>query len=242
MTSQSFMIPGGGFGYTGTPIDDLSNVDNTIATAFFDESGSTRSYARQMERCIQEVIKSLRHSPAADRLIYRQVHFDHEIREFHGFKPLSDCNEGDYDGCWAGGGQTNLYGCEENVIRATIDYAEKQAAKHFNVNAIIYGITDGAHFFPSGNVKEDSTIKAMEDAVNNEALESIMSILIGVNDNDDVQTELKRHAQAVGFTQYIPLKDADEKTLAKLANFISQSVQSQSQALGSGGPSQSLTF
>lgn len=242
MTSQSFMIPGGGFSYTGTPIDDLSNVDNTVATAFFDESGSTRSYARQMEKCIQEVVKSLRHCPAADKLIYRQVHFDHQIREFHGFKPLADCNESDYDGCWGGGGMTNLYGCEENVIRATIDYAEQQAAKHFMVNAIIYGITDGAHYYPGGNIKEDVAIQAMEEAVNNEALDSVMSILIGVNDNDSVQSELKRHATAVGYTQYVALKDADEKTLARLGNFISQSVQSQSQVLGQGGPSQSLTF
>lgn len=110
------------------------------------------------------------------------------------------------------------------------------------VNAIIYGITDGAHYYPGGNVHEDVAVKAMEEAVNNEALDSVMSILIGVNDNDSVQEELKRHAKAVGFTQYIPLKDADEKTLARLGNFISQSVQSQSQALGSGGPSQSLTF
>ena len=239
---QSFMIPGGGYGYTGTPVDDLTNVDNTVATAFFDESGSTRRYARQMELCVQEVIKSLRHSPAADKLIYRQVHFDHDIREFHGFKPLADCNEGDYDGCWGGGGTTDLYGCEDNVIRATLDYAEQQAAKHYNVNAIIYGITDGAHYNPGGNASEDDAIKAMEDAVDCEALESVMSILIGVNDSDTVQDELKRHAQAVGYTQYVPLKDADEKTLAKLANFISQSVQSQSQALGSGGVSQSLTF
>jgi len=242
MTSQSFTIPGGGFGYTGTPIDDLTNVDNTIATAFFDESGSTRRYARQMELCIKEVVKSLRHSPVADKLLYRQVHFDDQVREFHGYKPQVDCHEDDYDGCWAGGGCTNLYGCEENVLRAMIDYAEQQAAKRYMVNGIIYGITDGAHYTPGQNIVEDAAVQAMADAVSCEALESVMSILIGVNDDARVQAELKRHAQAVGYTQYVPLSDANEKTLAKLANFISASVQSQSQALGSGGPSQSLTF
>jgi hypothetical protein len=38
------------------------------------------------------------------------------------------------------------------------------------------------------------------------------------------------------------LKDASAKSLARLAAFISKSVSSQSQSLGSGGPSQAQTF
>lgn len=45
-----------------------------------------------------------------------------------------------------------------------------------------------------------------------------------------------------GFTQYVEVDNATDAKLAKLADFVSRSVSSQSQALGSGGPSKALTF
>src|SRR5438128_2007010 len=45
-----------------------------------------------------------------------------------------------------------------------------------------------------------------------------------------------------GFTQYVEIGDADPKTFAKLAQFVSKSISAQSQSLGTGGPSQSLVF
>ena len=45
-----------------------------------------------------------------------------------------------------------------------------------------------------------------------------------------------------GFTQYIELADAKANTLAKLADFVSRSISSQSQSLNTGGPSKSLSF
>ena len=76
-----------------------------------------------------------------------------------------------------------------------------------------------------------------------EALESILSILVGVNVNDpSVSQWLKALHQNAGFTQYVELGDAKAATLAKLADFISRSISAQSQALGTGGPSQSLSF
>ena len=45
-----------------------------------------------------------------------------------------------------------------------------------------------------------------------------------------------------GFTQYVAIADANATTIAKLGDFVSRSISSQSQALGTGGPSQSLTF
>jgi len=237
------MLPGGGYGYTGANIDNLTSFENTIATGLLDESGSTRSFARQMELCVKEIIKSLRHCPVADKLIYRHCHFDDKFREVHGFKPLADCHEDDYDGCWAGGGSTALYNSSEHVLLATLDYAQQQAAKRYLVNGILYLMTDGANYLPGQPSKTQDDVKAaLARVIASEALESMMTILIGVNPDLSVRRDLEAFAQHVGFTQFIPIEEANEKSLAKIANFISQSVQSQSQALGSGGPSQSLTF
>lgn len=240
---QSFMLPGSGYGYTGTNIDDLASFENTIVTGLLDESGSTRAYARQMELCTQELIRSLRHCPAADKLIYRHCHFDTNFREVHGFKPLAECHEKDYDGIWAGGGQTALYNSCDNVLRSTLDYAEKQAAKRYVVNGIVYIITDGEDYIAGGGgMSQDDVKSAISRCISSESLESLVTILIGVNEDPRIRNKLEDFQQNVGITQFIAIEKADEKSLAKLVGFMSQSIQSQSMALGSGGPSKSLTF
>jgi hypothetical protein len=69
------MLPGGGYGYTGAPVDTLTSFENTIALGLLDESGSTGGFAKDMEKAVKAIIKSLRLSPRADNLIYRHCHF-----------------------------------------------------------------------------------------------------------------------------------------------------------------------
>jgi len=84
---------------------------------------------------------------------------------------------------------------------------------------------------------------AMKEAVKTESMESIVSVLNGVNTlADQLGDYLKEFADEAGFTQYVEIANATEKQLAKLGGFISQSISSQSQALGTGGPSISLAF
>jgi hypothetical protein len=64
-----------------------------------------------------------------------------------------------------------------------------------------------------------------------------------VNVNDvSVSRYLKSFHVDAGFTQYVELDNADTKTHARLAEFVSQSISAQSQALGTGGASQPLVF
>ena len=81
--------------------------------------------------------------------------------------------------------------------------------------------------------------EALEEGVKGESLESLNSILIGIGGD---QGYFQKFVAECGMTQYVGLNDANEKTLARLGAFISQSVSSSSQALGTGGPSQSLVF
>jgi uncharacterized protein YegL len=237
---QSFLIPGGNYGYTGTQVDQLTSFENTLAVGLLDESGSTTGFARDMELCVKEIIKSLRHSPRADNLMYRHCHFGTNFREVHGYKPLAQINPDDYDNCYQPGGRTALYDSYDRVFTELIDYAEKQAAQKYLCNGVVYGISDGQDY-GSTLGRKDVRLK-LARAISSEALESLITILIGVNDDSQIQDDLQKFANEVGFTQYIPVAKADEKTLAKVANFVSQSISSQSQALGTGGPSKSLTF
>ena len=92
----------------------------------------------------------------------------------------------------------------------------------------------------------------MEDSKRSEKIESLITILVGLKDpsitdkdwNDDVSQYLETFVKDGGLTQYVDVGNATPQRLAKLAEFVSKSVSSQSNALGSGSPSQppSVTF
>lgn len=237
---QGFKVPGSSYGYTATPIADVMTNEITLAVGLLDESGSTISFRREMELAVKEIVKSLRHSPRADNLMYRHCHFGTLCREVHGFQPLAQINVDDYDGCYQSGGKTSLYDSSVQMIAETLHYAEQHEANRNVCNAIIFIITDGCDYGSSLKVHD---VKAtLAQAITSEKLESLVTILIGVNDDPSIQQELQDFQKEVGFTQYVKLNDASQKSLAKLANFVSQSIAAQSQSLGTGGPSQSLIF
>jgi len=239
---ESHKVPGTHFGYTGTRLADLAGAtEYTLCTIVLDESGSTDSFRVEMEKCIQEVVKSCRYSPRADNLMLRLVAFGTSHREVHGFKLLQSCNPQDYDNCYQPGGTTALFDATCDAIEATKDYAKNLSNNDYLCNACVFVLTDGgdnASKLNANNVKD-----SLAKCVSSEALESLVSVLIGVNVQDaGFKSFLDHFHSTAGFTQFVPLQDASEKTLAKLAAFVSKSISSQSQAIGSGSGSQSLTF
>lgn len=241
---QSFQLPGGNFSFTGIPIGGDLAMEQTLYTNLVDESGSTRGFRPEMEKCSKEIVKSLSRSPRADNLLFRYVHFSTGKREIHGFKPLRQCNVGDYDGVFDPqiSGQTDLFDSTLEVSEVTRAYAENLVKERYLANAIITVTTDGCDY-PGSTHGPADVRRSFEEMINGEMLESLVTILIGVNiQTDSVRRELEEFKEKAGFTQFICVEDATEKTLASIAEFISNSVSSQSQALGSGGASQSLTF
>ncbi len=236
----SFSIPGTSYGYSGAPVPQLLSSDNTIAMGLIDESGSTHSYARQMEACIKEIIMALRGCNRADNLIYRQCHFSTNYREHHGFTPLSQINIDQYDGCYCPGGQTTLYDSSIRAINEIVDYGEKQTKLHYNCNAILFVISDGRD---CGSTHHKKNVKeALEQAIAGEKLESFLTYLIGVNDDPDIQRDLEKLQKDIGFSMYYPLTKTDKKSLGSFGHHMSQQIQSQSMALGTGVPSQLITL
>jgi len=246
---ESHNLTGQTFGYTAAGLDYLAEegtTEYTLVTLVVDESSSVSAYRDELERCLQEAVKSCRLSPRADYLLLRVLAFNQNYREIHGFKPLVDCNTYDYIGCLHPSGMTALYYTDKNAITATIAYGVDLEENDFTVNALIITITDGMdnrserdHGVSSSDVKDD-----LAEANRNEALESILTVLVGVGtkDDPDISRYLEDFKNEAGMAQYIDIEDADEKSLARLSDFISRSVSSQSQALGSGKSSQPLAF
>lgn len=229
------------FNFTAVRMDDLGAQDYTLVTVVVDKSGSVASFYQDMEKALKEVLGACLESPRCDNLMLRLVTFNNNHQEVHGFKLLADINPSDYDGILQAGGATALYDACVDSIDATNKLGNQLLKDDYGVNGIVVVITDGCD--NSSTLGPKQVKESLQDAVQGENLESLVSILVAVNvAEDSVKQVLEQFNNDVGFTQFVPLENADKKTLAKLAQFISKSISSQSQALGSGGPSQSITF
>ena len=234
-------LPNSHYGYSATRLDDLGATEYTIVTIVADVSGSTASFIFEMESAITRIVQACKFSPRADNLLLRLIAFDESLKELHGFKLLENCHLADYGGSLKAGGSTALYDATENAVTSTTNYAQKLSAGDFSANAILFVITDGMD--NASKLSARRVKAAFAEAIQSEALESIVSILIGVNVNDlQVSRYLKAFHVDAGFTQYVELDNADARTLARLAEFVSRSISAQSQALGTGGASQQLVF
>lgn len=232
---------GSNFQFSAAKIDSLGASEYTLGVVVVDCSGSVTSFARQIDGALKEVVRACRRSPRADNMMLRVVLFDDKVKELHGFRPLPDCNESDYDGAVYAGGMTALYDAAFAGIRSATEYGRQLTAKQYQVNAAVFVITDGQD--NRSTATEAMVAQALTDARTSEALESIMPVLIGVNASaGGLDAYLDAFKTRAGFQQYVGIGSATEKELAKLGGFISQSMSSQSKALGTGGPSQSLTF
>lgn len=229
------------YGYSATRIGDLGATEYTLATVICDVSGSTSPFVSEMEAAIKRIVRACKYSPRADNLLLRIVQFDTTPGELHGFKLLETVHEAAYDGALSSGGATALYDATINAVAATASYGAHLANHDFAANGIVFVITDGDD--NSSAETKASVRSALTAAIRDESLESLVSVLIGVNvSNPQLSQYLMAFYKDAGFTQYVELADAEPETLARLANFVSRSIAAQSQSLGTGGPSRSLVF
>ncbi|MBM3457555.1 MAG: VWA domain-containing protein [Armatimonadetes bacterium] len=240
-TLDTQALPTGQYGYSATRLDALGAAEYTLVTIVTDVSGSVAPFRKEMEGAIQEIVQACRYSPRADNLLIRLVLFDDTLQETHGFKLLQECNPKDYRKVLKAGGSTALYDAAENAVAATTGYGRQLTDADFGVNAILFVLTDGMDNASTLGVA--AVRDRLVEAVTSEALESLVSVLVGVNVQDQtVGGYLQDFKTEAGFTQYVEIGHANAGTLSKLAEFVSRSISAQSQALGTGGASQTLTF
>jgi predicted MarR family transcription regulator len=78
---ETFKLPASTYGYSGAKLDTLSASEYTLVQGIFDESGSTSPFAKDMNKCMMEIVQACRHSPRADNLMLRQLNFGSRQRE-----------------------------------------------------------------------------------------------------------------------------------------------------------------
>lgn len=232
-------LVGSAYGFSGTRIEDLGASEYTLVTIVCDDSGSVAGFRKDMEACIAHIVKACQRSPRSDNLMLRLVSFDDTLREVHGFKPLGECHPGDYSGFLTSGGTTALYDASVNSISAMTAYGKDLSDHGFAANGIVFVITDGGDNASTATASMVGDV--LSQAVTGEQIESMVSVLVGVNVSSNCSQYLMDFSAKAGFSQYIEIDRANANTLAGLANFASRSVAAQSVMLGT-GKSVSLSF
>lgn len=235
------------FQFSGVSVDILESNEYTLVNLVLDMSGSVNSYYQELISMIKTVIETLRdpRAPFAENILFRLVSFNNHVYEEHGFIPLTAINIDGYNSITSPTGATALYDACINAAEATKVYGLNLTAQDYSVNAINIVVTDGGDNVSS---KSAADVRALtKDLIQNEAVESIRSILVGVNTScqwSDVKQTLERFKIEGEFDQYIDISDATPSAMAGLSGFVSKSVSLQAQANGTGSASKPvpLTF
>ena len=241
---EAFTNTASSFGFSAVSLNSLTGTDQyTLVTIAVDKSGSVSSYVNDINKVIASVVEACRKSPRADNLLLRVVEFDHRQSELHGFKQLMDCNVGDYvqSNMANLGGSTALFDTTLNAIESAVKYGKQLVSQDYAANAIVVIVTDGDD--NASKVSPKFIKDELANAKKSESVESVLAILVGVNSTNTLDAYLDSFKTSAGFDQYVGIPDASPNKLARLAQFISKSVSSQSQSLVNGtGKSQTLTF
>jgi hypothetical protein len=237
---QTRGVTGSNFTFQATRLDRLKSYEYTLTSVAVDTTSSVDGFADQLRDMLVKVTEACQASPRSNNLLSRAVEFSTAVggvREIHGFKLLRDIDTDDYPQLRPAG-FTPLVDAAYNSIGAMIDYGHDLVANDYLVNGIVFVITDG---YDNASKMTPGMIKTQLERIRREEqLESIVSVLVGINATQ-YRTQLEDFKAAAGFDHYIDAGDATPGRLAKLAAFVSQSISSQSQALGSNGPSKAIS-
>jgi len=224
----------GGFQFSGATLERLGASEYTLVTIAVDVTGSVYGFADELRNCLMTAIESCQKSPRQENLLVRVIQFasrfERGVDEINGFQPLMEINTSDYPN-FNPGGVTPLYDACYNSVAAMNAYGRKLADDGYAVNAIMFVITDGDD--NTSTTTANMVREEMRKAVTGEDMESLVSVLIGIN-ADEYRRELEGFQREAGFDKYIDAGEATKSKLAKLAEFVSQSVISQSLALVEG--------
>jgi uncharacterized protein YegL len=231
-----------GYAFSTIALEKLGASEYTLVGIACDVSGSVGGFGPELIGAIKVAAESCSKSPRAENLTIRVTTFNSSLDEFHGFDFLKGLDVSRYDTLLNRlGGSTALYAATREALEAIESEGARLAANEIAVNGILFVITDGCD-----NVSRETPEqikKVIERIKKDEHLESIKVVLIGVNVQDpSVKRELEKFHKDAALDQYVDVGEASKGKLAKLADFVSRSVSSTSQALGTGGPSQSLSF
>lgn len=227
-----------GFGFSAVRPEILGSTEYTLVTLVLDKTGSVIPFAAELFEIKKRVVEACRKSARADFILLRVIEFNSRIDEVHGFVPLPQVDASTYT-VPVCRGMTALRDAAVAAVSATTAYAKTLSDQDYLVNALVVIITDGDD--NQSRLTMGDLQRELKQAVSGEHTESLKTILVAVNAKENGQM-LQTFASEAKIDEYVDIGDASAKKLARLADFVTQSISSTSQSLGTGGPSAAITF
>jgi len=231
-------IRAGTFSFSGVRPSALGATEYTLVTFMRDVTGSTRDFADELLESLKSAVEACRKSQFSENLLFRCAEFNTKVHEIHGFIELAKVDTATYQRPDPKG-MTALYDATYAAVRATNDYARSLTDNDFNVNGIVFVVTDGDD--TDSTQTAASVAEEITRGVRDECLESLRVILVGLN-AQRYKAKLETFLDEAKLSQYVDIADATPKNLAAFARFVGQSVSSQAQSRGTGGPSAPVTW
>lgn len=232
------------FQFSAVDMDRLGASEYTIVQILVDASSSVQGFRKAMEQCMDTILESCRQSPRSENLLLRvavfNTQFQDSVEEVHGFALLPGLAGASYKGSVQPAGATPLYDAALSAVESLAVFGQNLYDQDYLANAVCFIVTDGLE---NASRKADAgdVARAVQNVRRAEILESMQLILIGVNDAD-FGAELDDFRVQSGLDEYVSLGKVNAQKLAKLAQWVSRSIQATSQALGTGGPSRKIGF
>lgn len=206
--------------------DDLGASEYTLVTMAVDVSSSVTSFKNELEQCLSIIVDACQQSPRSENIMVRLVAFNTVLNEIHGFKRLADVNVSEYQNILFPAGMTALCDALQSSIEATQDYGRALIDQDYQVNGIVYVLTDGQE---NASAATERSVRA---SIETEALDDLTVVIIGVNTKDPQY--LDNFKKETNIDQYKDIGDATPSNLAKLGKMISRSISSTSTSLAKG--------
>ena len=239
-----------GFGFSMTGIQNLKETSYTLVLLLLDLTGSVSGEEDEIKRMLKQIIADGKRAGYGKRVLIACYAFNTQIgvKELFGFDVPNAIDISGLHIDTTGG--TNLIDAVATGQDALEKAANELVGADFITNLLFIGTTDGE------DNSSRMTVQMLADKFNaarkNESFDSFKAILIGLRTGqqaqdsrysgktvDQVLSELTADA---AFDQYESAKQVKDGTYGKIGGFISQSISSSSQSLGSGSPSANVNF
>jgi uncharacterized protein YegL len=228
------------FVFSAVRPEKLGATEYTLVSIVLDTSGSVNSFVADLVKMVNAIAEDCKKSPRKENLLIRLVKFNSNVEEVHGFIPLQNISqyvESDFQ-C---DGLTTLYDAVYSSLGGTLGYAKTLVDQDFDVNGIVYIITDGVD--NNSSYGPDSIKQKIVEAKKDEVIGSLTTILIGINTQDAQNAGfLQMFKDDASLTQFVDIGNIRSGTLAHLGGMISKSISSTASSVGSNQISNQLTI
>jgi len=224
----------GGMPFSAVGLDLLTELEYTLVTIAIDTTLSVRDFKDDLLEMLRQCVIGCQESARAENILIRVVTFNsyEDVKEIHGYRILTTVDpQTDYDEL-STGGMTPLNDAAFEVLDASVTYAKTLIKQDYDVNVILFVITDGAENASKRHLASDVADR-LGAVAQNEELSGIQTVLVGVNDAACAD-HLSKFKDETGFDEFVSVGEATPSKLAKLGGAISRSVSSSSQALATG--------